>query len=143
MFAYPCDWSFWISLPLGVRNDDGRMLYPCASEWWVVNEAIAAIGLAGEFMAAVPAAGVLTCSLALAGFDNALPWWRTKGTVADFGDGVAAVPPRFTGATYASAISLRNAPHEVVRALIDPWLAAFYQGRDLINGLLLSPTQER
>lgn len=108
----------------------------------MVSEAIAAIALAGEFMAAVPAAGVVTCSLTLGGFDNALPWWRTKCTAASFGADIATVPPRFTGATCASATTLRDAPHEVVRALIEPWLAAFYQGRDLINGLLLSPTQE-
>lgn len=141
VFAYPCDWSFWISLPLGVRDADGQILYPCAREQWVVSEATAAIALAGEFMAAVPAAGVLTCSLALGGFDNALPEWRTHCTAGSFGGDIAAVPPRFTGATYASAMSLRDAPHEVVRALIDPWLAAFFQGRDLISSLLLSPAR--
>jgi Putative DNA-binding domain len=142
VLTYPCDWSFWISFPLGVRDGDGQILYSCARESWVVSEATAAIALAGEFMAAVPAAGILSCSLVLGGFDNALPQWRTNCTAAAFGDDVARVPPRFAGATYASAVSLRDAPQEVVRTLIDPWLAAFYQGRDLINGLLLSPTQE-
>lgn len=88
-----------------------------------------------ENTAASPTARTVTCSLELAGFDDAIPWWRTQGKDISL-DGAATVPPRFTQATYASVPEIRDTPDEVVRVLMNPWLATFYEGRDLIDSLL-------
>jgi hypothetical protein len=139
ILTYPSSWSFWISLPLSIRDGEENVVYRSAMEWRVASELIAALTLAGEFMSQVPTAGILSVSLDLAGFDDAIPWWLTKGRPDAYPGGGAPVPARYLGATYGAAAELRESPQEVVRALIDPWLASFYQGRDLIDGLLRPP----
>lgn len=130
VLAYPSAFSFWLSWPLWVGDEDG---YCCVEEWRVTAELTAVLALAGHFLIEVPGAGPIACAMELSGFDGAVAWSNTRGRAGISVQGMPTAPDSHLESALTSGAGLVSEPHAVARDLLARWLMAFYSGRDLVE----------
>jgi hypothetical protein len=135
VLSYPSGLCFQATWGLHIGAEGEQLTYRTAREPDVALTCCIWLGFAGEFLAGIDGVGPVVASLETSGFSGAVSWRATRARPDVSSDGLPQAGD-VVESTVTATRELLQRPEVVGRRLLDPWLVAFYQFRDLFDDLI-------